>query len=348
MIRLRSRHTSPPNGWMVTPPLVPKEIQVWSFGAACQHARVHNPTMAMLDIERQIETENALRCLSIGAGNFTYADPNPDPSWPKDNGESKLFIQLGRFGDLILLLPAFLETFVRTGHKPRVIVAREYASLFDGVGYVQPLVLNDHWYTGMPEARKMAKAIAEEAVVTQCHGIDWGVDMSLWPNYMTSMWERAGFTVEEMMRLPLMFNRRNREREAKLVSRCRANNPKPMLLYNGTGISSPCPKWKLMMGFLQGFAQDFNLVDLGAIRAERIYDLLGLMDAAAGMVTIDTATLHLCPATKMPYVALIRSDWNRSTPRGNCHQTIYYEDFDQHLKQTEKVINAWNQKPLNT
>lgn len=341
---MRSLNTAPPHGWIVLPPLVAAGARYWTFGDARRAVQQHHPEFTQAEAEERVDRENALRCMHNGAHHFVVSDARPE--WPEPDkalaGDAPVFVQLGRFGDLIILLPAFLELYVRSGLKPRVIVSWEYASVLDGVSYVESTALPVNWYSGMPEARRFAANLAGPAArVLQCHGHEWGVDIGRWPNYMASMWDRAGFTVDEMKDLPLIFDRRNREREAALVASCRGNDPRPMLLYNGTGVSSPCPKWPVMIGFLQQFAQLFNLIDLGAIKAERIYDLLGLMDVAAGMVTIDTSTGHLSVGSKMPTIWLLVDGWSGSTPRGNVEAGFRYSVMTDHLVEMEQIIKKW-------
>lgn len=288
------------------------------------------------------------------------------------------FIQLGRYGDLILLFPAFKAIYDRTGHKPIVIVCTEYASVFEGISYVQPFPVHWPWWQGIPQARKLAEeqfggAIIPQwwheapkdnildqqckgATVLQCHGHEWGVNMERWPNFMTSMWERAGFTAEEMRKLPLVFDRRDRERENALLQSVRGRpnvreaQGKPILLVNFHGYSSPFAWTPEVMTIVNRFRHQFHIVDLAQVKARRIYDLLGLFDVAAGLITIDTATLHLAAGSAMPYVAYTRADWSSSVPKGNCVLEIKYRDEDVkgRMHELERVLEQWAGSPAIT
>lgn len=59
------------------------------------------------------------------------------------------------------------------------------------------------------------------------------------------------------------------------------------------------------MGLLKLRFKDHLIVDLSQIKAERIYDLLGLMDKAVCLVAADSAPLHLARASNVPVCALI-------------------------------------------
>ena len=72
MIRCRSTRTSPPGGWKVG------NVQTWSFSEACHHVQLNHPEMNAQQIALLVDTENALRCLSIGATNYVTMDSTPD------------------------------------------------------------------------------------------------------------------------------------------------------------------------------------------------------------------------------------------------------------------------------
>ena len=67
------------------------------------------------------------------------------------------FVMLGKFGDLIHMLPVFLHTFKRDKVKPVVMVSDQFASVLDGVSYVTPWVVPMKWPDGIPAARAEAE-----------------------------------------------------------------------------------------------------------------------------------------------------------------------------------------------
>lgn len=274
------------------------------------------------------------------------------------------FVLLGRFGDLIQMLPAFKAISDRTGAEPICLVSTEYATVFDGVSYVQPFPIHGHWYSQVCFARDLAKqhfggAVvipwfheidrAEEitreqgegASVIQSHGINFGVDMAKNPNYGTSMWWRCGFTREEMMTLPLVFDRRNPQRETALAELVIGRNvKKPVVLYNFTGVSSPFAYVPEVMRTVSNYNNKFKFVDLGKIQAHRIYDLLGLYERAVGLITIDTSLLHLAPATNIKYFAYTVDGWSRSVPKGNCFRDVLYSQCLERLSEMDEYLQS--------
>ena len=260
------------------------------------------------------------------------------------------------------MFPAYREIHRRTGHKPEVIVSTEYVGCFDGISYAKAIPVGLHWWDGIPQAKAMAEArggwyctpqwwndpcpIPAEyrgSFTLQCHGRAHGVNLNLWPNFMASMYERAGFTQQEMKTLPLVFDRRNPLREQKLLDNLwpPAFRKKPLLLYNFTGISSPFGYQPELFPVLNEFRKDFHMVDLGPVRAHRIFDLLGAYDAAAGLITCDTSTAHLAHASKVPTVWFTAMGWTGSTPRGNVAAHIKYDDVPRRLNDLAEVLERW-------
>jgi len=282
--------------------------------------------------------------------------------WFLETHDAPVLVLLGRTGDTILMLPAFREIHRRTGLKPRIIVSNEYANIYEGVSYCDPIPQNLHWWQGVEKARLIAAALSENAVLPQwwlgkcpipdeyrgkfnltCFGHNWGVNLALWPNFMASMWERCGFTREEMVRLPLVFDRRNPVREASLLNQIWPvpMRKKPLLLFNVTGISSPYGFWPELYSAISPLFRHFHVCDLGKIKAHRIFDLLGAYDVAAGLISSDTATAHLAHASKVPTIWMTVDSWCGSTPRGNVALHFGYNETPRRLKDVVGVLQSW-------
>jgi hypothetical protein len=278
-------------------------------------------------------------------------------------GQPPCFIQLGRFGDIILLLPAFKLIFDRIGLKPRVIVSTQYKSVLNGISYVEPIPVDFDWWQGIPKARELAEQMYGGAIVPQwwndpdrapladlaykggivlqCHGREWGIDINKWPNFMASMWDRAGFSVDEMRITPLIFDRRDPDRERRLFEFYNGRNKKPILLVNFTGHSSPFGPVPEVMRQLDSFRSQIHVIDLGKVHGEKIYDLLGFYDRAIGMITTDTATLHLAAASSIPYIGYTVNGWCSSTPKGNVQLEIKYGDALNRLGEVSPMVQSW-------
>jgi hypothetical protein len=259
-----------------------------------------------------------------------------------------------------------MEIHRRTGLKPVVITSSEYVDIYEGVSYVKPHSLPEHWYKMVPHAKQIAQELFgggdvvqfwhqppvggdeisanEHAFATlQCHGFNHGVNMALDPNYGTSMARRCGFSQEEWRRLPLIFDRRNTFRESALAKTTFGPEKRPILLYNFVGISSPFPYVpEVLNGLMLKFGRKYRLVDLGKVRGHRIFDLFGLYDKAVGLITSDTATAHLAVGAKLPAIWFTVDGWTGSVPRGNVAFACRYSQAMESLEKVWSVVDSWH------
>lgn len=254
---------------------------------------------------------------------------------------SKVFIQGGRNGDLILLLPAFKMHFDKTGQKPVVICSQEFSKTLLGASYVKVVPTHYHWWNDMPRMRQFAADRYGGGVVTQCYAHQWGIDLSQWPCFMESMLDRAGLPINRIASEPLIYDNRNKEREATLITKHR-HTKRPLLLMNFSGHSSPFHHYNAVLQIVNKFGDKFEIVDLGKIIATRIYDLLGLMEIASGMILTDSSTYHLAHATKTPYIAFLKDGWTGSTVRTSCSLAIRYPDTLNRLHEITPFLERWN------
>jgi len=279
----------------------------------------------------------------------------------------KCYVQLGKHGDLIILMPGWLKEFQKTGERPIVMVSREFASTLDGISYVRKWVVDLHWYGDCGEARKLAEKefgienvifpkwwddptftppeIRHDAVSLIIHGKRMKIEKDEWFSYMASSWKYAGFPLSEMLE-PVVFDRRRPGIEFALRKMYfKTNKPKLFVCLN-TGGSSPFGYVPEVQKIIYSFKDEFEIIDLMNIRAECIFDLLGLFDHPSScLITTDTATLHLAGACKIPYLGYMSNGGGGSIPRGNCITQIRYADTITRINDLEMFLE--NQNSLN-
>lgn len=251
-----------------------------------------------------------------------------------------VFIQLGRFGDELILLPCWQRIWQDTGEKPVVVVCSDFADVFRGVTYVQPDVIKGHWYASLPTATLMARLKYGENsyVITQCHGHGWSTDQTAHETFGHAMRARAGFP-GPYQSWPILFDRRNPAREAALRDRHLYGKGKPVILYNFMGLSSPFRGGQEVLQRLRKFENKFHFVNLGQVKAVRLYDLLGLYDVAQGLISIDTSTLHLAAASSVPLLAYCRGGWSSAIPKAGA-TAIEYKDANFKLDLIDQFLET--------
>lgn len=272
----------------------------------------------------------------------------------------KCFVHLGRYGDLMIMMPLWKKLQERDGIAPVVVVCAEFADLFEGASYINPWpVQNFNWFADVKLARKIAEHWFGEVVVPkwwdepgrkprfenpwenritllhQGHHIEVGE--SAWKSFMLSQWVETGHTLQELVDWPLVFDNRSPAREESLGKRV-SSWKRPVVLYNFTGISNRCPFEPEIIGAARKFSDRLELVNLGGVRAERIYDLLGLYDRALCLITGDTSTLHLAAASKVPTIALLADGGAGSIVKANCPLVLRYGEIRSNLHRIESVI----------
>lgn len=235
-----------------------------------------------------------------------------------------MFVQLGRFGDIINILP-ILQEEERLGFRPTLMVAKDYASIMDGVPYADVLVYEGEFKYLLPAIRQAERYAYErdmEVIITQVYGLGYKWDRKT-DSFATDAWWKAAYYAD-WNKLPLTF-KRDKDREKRLA---RALPERPILLATA-GTSSPFPHAERLTTALKR-AYPGRVVVLDNIRAERIYDVLGLYDRAAVLVTIDTMHAHLCMASKVPTVCLVvqrPTTWHGAPERPNHVLRVKYPEY---------------------
>jgi len=362
-VRLKSHTLVPPGYFQFTIPQVGKKV--WRspiFSMLCkefQAIAVANPHLGlpteMMAISEMLDEENAIRVSDIDGCFLTYTVGIP-PDYARRNQPCYMACG-GRFGDLMIILPGLKHVFDSTGIKPIVVCSERFSSLFDGVSYADcwPVYGLDHSNNShLDISLTNAKQHFDTVIVPkwwEVSGIEhpkFKTEPDSWmgkaapherDTYMTNQWRSCGWTMAELLEWPLVFDRRDPARESALVEKF--TGKKPFVLFNFNGISSPFNygwKGRKIRESLAVSFPDVDFVDLEKIKAEKIFDLLGLFDAAKCLITIDTSTFHLSAASKVPTIHLQRDGHGGSLPRGNSVLRMRYVDFHNSLEQIKSVI----------
>lgn len=262
------------------------------------------------------------------------------PDMQRTAEPARTFVQLGRLGDIINILPALQQEGEITGKRPRLVVARPFASLLDGVSYLDPVI-----FDGPVNDLKRAAAGQEQGsrvCVTQVTGNATGTNPPAWSFLRCSRAKaRVGL---EWNRRP-EFDRRDKEREDALLFSLGIEPATEFVAVSTSGFSSPFSDAKrLLEGVAAACPENVRVVDLTRVRADRFYDLLAVIERAKLLVTIDTAHLHLAAATSTPVAALLAdgpTPWHRSFWRPEHLVRMPYKAFSQHPEKFFDPISAF-------
>lgn len=259
-------------------------------------------------------------------------------------------ILLGRTGDVLTLLP-LLHDSAQSGVRQSLMVAKEYAPLMDGVSYVDCIPFDGQMWE-IERAVLQAKSLSDNVSCVQISGppdqvkkhvfAPRGIEGAVMDCWQRELWALAGKRQEWHKHLPLVFDRRDRQREEKLITQTLPNKKK-VILVAASGHSSPFPYRDLLLEILRlKFSRKYNIVDISAIQAERVYDLLGLFEHPNihCLIATDSAPLHLANACKVPVVALTNDApglWYGSARRANH---VFYSRYSDFPKRSVEMLDA--------
>lgn len=237
-----------------------------------------------------------------------------------------LVVLLGAHGDLCIALPFLKEEAERIGKPVPLLVAERYAPLLDGVSYIAPVTCPADFVDIVQALRWLRDTMPEvKTRVIQFHGRPHETALPSFAdeiNYLAGAWQG-------WQERPLVFDKRDSDREAALASST-WNNDRPIILVGTKGRSSPFQhSSQLIKRLRREFGKTHQIINLDRVKAHRVYDLLGLYDRAAALVSIDTVHLHLSRASDVPVFALARDYPTR------WHGTPHQERFSFHCRYSD-------------
>lgn len=285
---------------------------------------------------------------------------------------SKLWVQLGRVGDILNILPLLYadNRDDSTRCSPRLLIAREFSPLLEGVSYVEKVIYEGPHYEVAKAMAQAEKITSFDVICTQVNTSDAQTETYLASiaeaktpteliirkdaianqrratSFQKESWKVAGRLKEWDDNLLLVFDRRNPERENALL---KANgfldkrNKRPVMLLALEGNSSPFPYADLLRELVRGrFGEEYRILELP--QAERFYDLLALYEQSALLIAIDSAPLHLAWACRnLPVFALTQDHptlWHGSPWRPNHVWYCRYGDFPARaIEMVETIYN---------
>jgi hypothetical protein len=255
-----------------------------------------------------------------------------------DVSHPTVFVMLGRFGDIMNILP-ILKDEADAGRRPTLVVAQEFASILDGVSYADRIVWEGQ-YDQLPEALRWLRVSKGIHAPVICQYHRHPTDRArLTDSYQKECWRLAGRIDNFQGRGPLIFDRREPGRENALAVRT-SQFDKPVVLVALTSVSSPLAdnvKDEVREAITRAAAAA-DVIDLDDVRADRVYDLLGLYGRAAMLVTVDTMHLHLSRASEIPTVAITNDGWRGSVTNPNTIAAFRYGAIKQNIPALEKAI----------
>jgi len=247
----------------------------------------------------------------------------------------RIYVLLGRAGDVLNFLPVLWKE-AQDGHRACLFTTSPFHEILDGVTYADVKI-----YPGQPSditgAVNMAKGLSSDVKVVQVAGPAEEIHKHSFEKAQTDSWCKEAFRLAGhydwwKLHLPLVFDKRDVHREAALCPDF-LHERKPTILVATGGVSSPFQYATLLRGLLElRFRKPaWRILDIGKLKAHRLYDLLGIMEKAKFLVTTDSSPLHLARAVPtLPVLAMTNDKpglWNGSAWHPQQVWTCRYSDF---------------------
>lgn len=232
-------------------------------------------------------------------------------------------ISLGRYGDILNILPACYG-MAKRGRRPTLVVSAQFADILDGVTYCDRKI-----YSGPPKDLLHVMGLCSQLPDLRVAQVNRNPDeRHLEDSYCKESYRLSGLH-GLWKRWPLVFDNRDKEREKKLFDQVfpKVYDIRPFIAVATNGVSSPFKHAKKLVEALKANFPEMGIVSLDEIKAEKPYDLLGLLDAASCLVTVDTMHLHLANAAKCPTVSLLNEGWRGSVPSMTSVGSMRYAQF---------------------
>lgn len=247
-------------------------------------------------------------------------------------------VTLRRAGDIISLLPCIKKIAEERKKPVRMVVHREYENLFDGVSYAKPELWDGDWEDPLAAAEKHrainAQVLGKNVVTNWQSG-----------NFVKDAWKMLGRPWDRYA--PVVFDKRNERRELELAENTLATGP--VILVKLHGHSSPFKDAAAVRNRLAMWSDRCQVVFLDDFKYERVYDILGLMDRACCLVSMDTVTLHLAGGSRVPVIAFVNGKgWSATPPRGNVVLRMDYTEVLNRWSDVESVIAASLERTANS
>jgi len=256
---------------------------------------------------------------------------------------------LGRMGDIINFLPA-AKWYRDQGHTVDWCSLEEYGIVLHGCSYINEVYTVRCGLHQIPEIQERLRQTGkyDQVITPQIYGNPNPVSYKN-SSFDIESWNMAGIKrLDLWSNLPLIFDKRDSKREAEVFDNITAqmgiDQSKPILLFNLNGMSSPLGQRnaeKLDAWIHETFRDRFSVLNLSFVRIPVYYDLLGLYERSAALISICTSTLHLSRAVGIPTVALLGTrTWGRSSRRPHWIYETFYDVVFDHLNDIKEVVNS--------
>jgi hypothetical protein len=220
--------------------------------------------------------------------------------------EKIAIIYLSRLGDVVNALP-MAYYYHKQGHEVDFHVHPDFAAILEPVSYVKTVLWHGlHRDVNGCASWCMKNGGYNRVLDVQVNGNDNPPPFHT-ENFVAQAWARGGL-LDKFHEIPLVFDKRDREGEIQATKHIPPDDPdnsRPLLVYSLYGHSSPMKGANQVESWIiSEFSKTHRLLNIGQLPLRKPHHLLGILELASRLITIDTLPLHLSYATLTPTIAL--------------------------------------------
>jgi len=240
-------------------------------------------------------------------------------------------ICLGRAGDLLNAL-GIASVYRRRGWSVTILTSPTFAPIVQATDFSLRIVDTGHISRGLSDAINVAEDEFDTIRICQAHGKERGRPAPR-RNPLEQHWDqeafvRAGLTAFHHHAEPPPPLHPSMSDAREVLQHFKVSPSVPYIVTCFEGTSSPIPQ-ETRLRLTSMFMDLRGVVCLDGFRCRSLVDLLPLLEHAVGLITVDTALLHLSRWTETPTIALVNDGWLGSASRPHWIARIPYSNLIQ-------------------
>lgn len=232
---------------------------------------------------------------------------------------SDVYLATGKLGDIVNVLPILHQKWLTSGIPQKLMVAKDYAAIVEGLEYVEPVIYNG-LFSDIDGAIRQVKKSGERAICLSVYGENFPFQKKH-HSFAIDQWDRAGMA-EKWGRIPL---------EMSFEDNAVPIYGGPHILFADHSQSSPFLQKEELFKMLVEAFPEHKVIRLSETKLKDPKRFTQLYNYADLLVTVETMHAHLSSAATCPVIQLATdkpTTWHGTAQRRGLAFHCRYGDFE--------------------